>query len=90
MLIEKIIIQEDTIVAEVLDTWPQTIPFFIKHRMDCIGCPMASFCALEEVAQHYELNLHELIQELTDLTETEVGGNPSANDARIASLVGVA
>ncbi len=67
MFDEKITIQGSTTVAEVLDAWPQTVPFFMQHRMDCIGCPVATFCTLEETAQHYGMDLKELLTELASL-----------------------
>ncbi|MBI4730684.1 MAG: DUF1858 domain-containing protein [Chloroflexi bacterium] len=69
MLGEKIILQESTTVARVLEAWPQTISFFIQHRMDCVGCPVASFCTLEETAQHYEMDLKGLLRELASLSQ---------------------
>jgi hybrid cluster-associated redox disulfide protein len=40
-------------VAEVMDRWPQTVPVFVRHRMVCVGCPIASFESLVEVTEIY-------------------------------------
>jgi hybrid cluster-associated redox disulfide protein len=51
-------------VAEVLAHWPQTILIFIRHRMACVGCPIASFETLAEVAEIYGLDLDRFLSEL--------------------------
>ena len=51
-------------VAEVLDRWPQTIPVFFRHRMACVGCAMASFETLADVAAIYGLRLGQFLSEL--------------------------
>jgi hybrid cluster-associated redox disulfide protein len=60
-------LQKDSTVGQVMDTWPQTAPFFLEQRMGCIGCSMASFCTLEEASEHYALDLGTLIQGLNSL-----------------------
>jgi len=40
----------DLSVAEMMERWPQTIPFFFRYRMACVGCPIAPFETLVEVA----------------------------------------
>jgi hybrid cluster-associated redox disulfide protein len=51
-------------VAEVLAQWPQTIPVFIHYRMACVGCAMAPFESLAEVAIIYRLDLDSFLREL--------------------------
>ncbi len=51
-------------VAEVLKRWPQTIPVFLRHGMACIGCAMASFETLADVATIYGLQLSRFLSEL--------------------------
>jgi len=40
-------------LAEIMETWPQTVPFFLKHHMVCVGCQMAKFDTLEEALATY-------------------------------------
>lgn len=54
----------DLTVAEVMDCWPQTIPVFFRYRMACIGCPIAPFETVAEVAAIYGLNLKRFLSEL--------------------------
>jgi hybrid cluster-associated redox disulfide protein len=51
-------------VEELLACWPQTIPVFIRHRMACVGCVMAPFETLAEVAAIYKLDLDSFLREL--------------------------
>jgi hybrid cluster-associated redox disulfide protein len=64
-------------VAEVLARWPQTIPVFIHHRMACVGCVMAPFETLIEVALVYHLDLDCFMRELQQAIETKAD-NPLA------------
>ncbi len=51
-------------VAEILDRWPQTIPVFLRHRMACVGCVMAPFETLLDVATIYNVHLGQFLSEL--------------------------
>lgn len=61
---DKIGIQTDALVSEVLDRWPETITIFLKHRMACVGCGMSGFETLISAAEIYGLQVDELIAEL--------------------------
>lgn len=64
--------EADLIVADVLTRWPQTIPVFTYHRMGCVGCAMAPFETLAEVAVIYELDLNCFLNELVQaINQTE-------------------
>jgi hybrid cluster-associated redox disulfide protein len=43
-------------VAEIMERWPQSVPVFLAHRLDCVGCPMAPFETLAEVILVYQLS----------------------------------
>jgi hybrid cluster-associated redox disulfide protein len=55
----------------VLARWPQTIPVFIHHHMACVGCVMAPFETLAEVALVYRLDLDGFLQELQQAIEAK-------------------
>jgi hybrid cluster-associated redox disulfide protein len=54
----------DLTVAEVMDRWPQTVPVYFRYRMACVGCPIAPFETLAEVATIYGLDLSCFLNEL--------------------------
>jgi hybrid cluster-associated redox disulfide protein len=67
-------LEADLTVAEVLARWPQTISVFMGHRMACVGCAIAPFETLAEVAAIYDLELSHFLNELEqtiDQTEKE-------------------
>ncbi len=70
---EASIIPGDMTVAEVLSRWPQTIPVFLQHRLNCVGCAMAPFENLADVAEAYGLDVISLIQELSGAASTALG-----------------
>jgi hybrid cluster-associated redox disulfide protein len=64
-------------VAEVLARWPQTISVFMRHRMACVGCAIAPFETLAEVAAIYDLELSYFLSELEQLIAQ--GGDANLN-----------
>lgn len=52
------------IVAEVLSRWPQAMRVFFRHHMLCVGCAMAPFETLADVAAIYGLDLDQFFSEL--------------------------
>lgn len=46
-------ISVDTLVADVMRHWPETIAVFVSQQMACPGCPMAPFVTVEEAARSY-------------------------------------
>jgi hybrid cluster-associated redox disulfide protein len=61
---EHLQLKADFTVAEVISRWPQTIPYFFHSRMACVGCPIAPFETLAEVAAVYGLDLNRFLIEL--------------------------
>jgi hybrid cluster-associated redox disulfide protein len=53
-----------TTVEEVLRALPEAGQIFIKHRTGCVGCRLARFCTLAEVATIYEISLRSLLDDL--------------------------
>lgn len=54
-----------TTVAEALDGKAGTSAVFIRHDTACVGCYLARFCTLLDVADIYGLSLKELLGELS-------------------------
>ena len=57
-------ITRDQTVGVVMRRWPGTITVFLRHRMACVGCPMARFDTVAEVAAEYAVPLGPLLDEL--------------------------
>jgi hybrid cluster-associated redox disulfide protein len=56
-------------VAELLDQWPAAIPVFLKHRMYCVGCSMASFESLEDALKIYRIPCAPFLDELNQAVQ---------------------
>ncbi len=59
-------------VAEVLARWPQTISVFMHHRMACVGCAIAPFETLAEVAAVYDLDPSCFLSELEQIIDQKL------------------
>jgi len=55
---------QTTTVEAVFKAAPNVGTVFIKHKTDCVGCFLARFCTLGEVADVYELDLQALLDDL--------------------------
>jgi len=53
-----------TTVEEALKQGQHTARVFIRNRTACVGCYLAHFCTLEDVANIYGLSLKNLLDEL--------------------------
>ncbi len=62
-------ISSNLTTAEVMLRWPATIPVFIRRCMACVGCPIAQFETLAEIAAIYGLHLDSFIRELQQMIE---------------------
>lgn len=58
-------------VDDVMRRWPQTLPVFVRLKLNCVGCDMAPFETLADVASTYGLPLDELISLLAQAVEEE-------------------
>jgi len=58
------------IVADLLNSWPATVPVFLEHRLGCVGCAMAPFDTLADVVEVYQLKPQAFLAEL----ERAIGG----------------
>lgn len=70
----KPVISPDLIVADVLNKWPQTIPVFLEYHLGCVGCAMARYDTLQDIARIYQLRADHFLEEL----EKAIQNNPPA------------
>jgi len=59
-------INKQMTVQGVLEGWPQTARVFLDRRMACVGCPIALFETVEEVARIYEQETERLLADLRE------------------------
>ena len=68
-------IAHTTLVADLLHEYPQVIAYFLQHRLACVGCCMAAFDTLADVARNYSLDLTLLVSDLTRLVSSGTTGD---------------
>lgn len=61
-------------VDDVMRRWPQTLPVFVRLKLNCVGCDMAPFETLAEVAETYQLPLTDLLMQLNQALEAPSHG----------------
>jgi hybrid cluster-associated redox disulfide protein len=54
----------DMTVAEVLERWPEAVSVFQEFKTACVGCSMAPFDTMVDVAREYDLALPEIMAAL--------------------------
>jgi hypothetical protein len=57
-----------TTVEEVFQNLPEAGRIFIVYHTGCIGCRLARFCTLAEVANIYQINLLSFLDDLQQNT----------------------
>jgi hybrid cluster-associated redox disulfide protein len=57
-------ITEDSVIADIIRVYPQTIPALRAYGMGCLGCPSATAEALKKAAEIHGVAIKELVNEL--------------------------
>jgi hybrid cluster-associated redox disulfide protein len=52
---------EDMTVSEIMRRWPVTTRLFIDRRLLCVGCPIAPFHTLTDVAREHGVDYDNLV-----------------------------
>ena len=53
---------DDLTVSEIMRRWPATMRLFIDRRLLCVGCPIAPFHTLTDVAREHGVDHDELCE----------------------------
>jgi hybrid cluster-associated redox disulfide protein len=61
---DEVSIPETMTAEELQQRWPATIRVLIRRRMACVGCPMARFDSVRDLALNYGIPLEDLRLEL--------------------------
>lgn len=43
----------DLALADLMNTWPETIPVFLRHRMLCVGCVIGPFHTVVDACREH-------------------------------------
>jgi hybrid cluster-associated redox disulfide protein len=49
----KSIFAKNMSIDEIMRAWPGTIRVILRHRMLCVGCPIAPFHAISDVCREH-------------------------------------
>jgi len=66
-------LESNLTAAEVLARWPATVRVFLARKLGCVGCAMAPFDTLADVARTYAFDLEAFVSEL----EAAIAAGPS-------------
>jgi len=50
-------IEFDALVDDIMRQWPQTIRVFLDFRMNCVGCPIATFHTVEDSCREHGVDV---------------------------------
>ncbi|QOX64920.1 DUF1858 domain-containing protein [Anoxybacterium hadale] len=59
-------VNESMLLNEILDMDPDITDIFIRHGLNCLGCPGARSENLREAADGHGINLTQLLKDLND------------------------
>lgn len=59
-------ITENMLLNEILDMDPDPTEIFLRHGLNCLGCPGAQRESLKEAAEGHGINLTTLINDLNE------------------------
>ena len=57
-------ITKDTIIAEVLDQYPETAELFFAIGMHCLGCPSARGESIEQACAVHGADVEDLLEKI--------------------------
>ncbi len=60
----KMKVTKDTVIGTILDTAPQTAPYFLEMGMHCLGCPSARSETIEQACMVHGVNADELVEKI--------------------------
>ena len=73
-------IAKDTIIGEILDNAPQTVPFFLSIGMHCLGCPSSRGETVEEACMVHGVDADAFVAAVNEyIVSTEKENAETAN-----------
>lgn len=77
-------IRHDSVVDDLMRTWPATIRTFLDFRMGCCGCPIATFHTVEDSCLEHGVDLDMFVAALKEAAKA-AQDLPGTSDSRDAS-----
>jgi hybrid cluster-associated redox disulfide protein len=65
-------------VSEIMRRWPATMRLFIDHRLLCVGCPIAPFHTIADVAREHQVDEDELVDMILASMQEGVTAGPAS------------
>ncbi|HML35969.1 MAG TPA: DUF1858 domain-containing protein [Bacillota bacterium] len=62
-------ITENMLLNEILEMDPDPTDVFLRHGLNCLGCPGAQSESLREAAEGHGINLEKLIDDLNNFLQ---------------------
>ena len=57
-------LESTQLVDDIMRCWPMTIRAFLKHRMHCVGCPIACFHTVADACREHGVDQKEFLADL--------------------------
>ena len=57
-------ISKDTVIGTILDSAPETAPFFLEMGMHCLGCPSARSETVSQACMVHVVNVDDLVSKI--------------------------
>ncbi|MBE6751443.1 MAG: DUF1858 domain-containing protein [Clostridia bacterium] len=57
-------ISKDTVIGTILDSAPETAPFFLEMGMHCLGCPSARSETVAQACMVHGVNADDLVSKI--------------------------
>lgn len=67
-------ITPETILDDLMRTYRETIPIFIRRKMMCIGCPVVRLHDVREACYEHGVSLDEFLAEVNEVVARQVDG----------------
>jgi hybrid cluster-associated redox disulfide protein len=59
----------DMMVDDVMRRWPSTLRVFLDFRMQCVGCPIATFHSVDEACDEHSVDVAAFLSKLRDMAK---------------------
>ena len=71
-------LQTESLVDDVMRTWPAIIPVFLRYRMKCVGCPIGLFHTIHDACREHNADAASLLSDLCAAAGQKAAANSIA------------